>query len=64
MRVDGRVIRIIQTILRLPRLAGIPQKLPRLSRKQADPINRLLADYIRHMLGHDLRVAASVLQAG
>lgn len=61
MRVDARLIRMIQTILRLPRIEGIPQKLPRLARQQADPVNRLLADYLRHMLGHDLRVAGYIL---
>jgi DNA repair protein RecO (recombination protein O) len=59
--VEARILRIIQTILKLPRQDGIPQRLPRLTRAQTDPANRLLADYIRHMLGHDLRLAGYVL---
>lgn len=58
---EARILRIIQTILRLPHIDGIPQRLPRLTRAQTNPVNRLLADYIRHLLGHDLRVAGYVL---
>ncbi len=59
---DARLIRILQTILKLPRAAkGIPQRLPKLTRVQTDPVNRLLAEYIRYTLGHDLRVAGFVM---
>ena len=58
---DTKLIRILQTISRLPRSEGIPQRLPRLMRMQTDPVNRLMAGYMRHVLGHDLRVAQYVI---
>lgn len=58
---DGRLIRILQTLLRLPHGAdGIPQRLPRMTRAQTDPVNRLLAEYLRYTLGHELRASAFV----
>ena len=54
---DARLIRILQTLLRLPRADNIPQRLPRMTRAQTDPVNRLLAEYLRYTLGHDLRAA-------
>ena len=48
-------------ILKLPRLDGIPQRLPRLTRTQTDPVNRLLAEYMQYTLGRDLRVASYVV---
>ena len=58
---DAKLIRILQTIARLPRSQGIPQRLPKLTRMQTDPVNRLMAEYMRHVLGHDLRVAQYVI---
>lgn len=58
---DGRILRMAQTILRLPKIEGIPQKLPRLNRHQTDPINLLLARYVRQIVGRDLRVATYIL---
>lgn len=58
---DVRLIRILQTILKLPRAGGVPQRLPRLARIQTDPVNRLLAQYLQYTLGHDLRVASYVV---
>lgn len=59
--VETSLLRILQTISRLPRVQGIPQRLPRLTPAQIQPANRLLADYFRHLLGHDLRLATYVL---
>lgn len=59
---DMRLVRMLQMVMRLPQLAGIPQRLPRLTRSQSDPVNRLLADHIRYTLGHDLRVLEYVVQ--
>lgn len=58
---DAMLVRMLQTILRLPRAGGIPQRLPRLGRRQADPVNRLLMQYMQYTLGHELRVASYVL---
>ena len=68
MAVDSRLLRLIQGVLRLPRGAGgngsavtMPQRLPRLTRHQTDPINRLLSGHIEHTLGRRLRMSQYVL---
>ncbi len=61
--VDPRLLRMIQSILRLPRTEGQTQRLPKLTRHQTDPINRLLADHIEHTLQKRLRLPAYVLDA-
>ena len=57
--IDVRLLRIIQTILRLPRAAA-PQRLPRLTRHQTDPINRMLIVHIEQTLSKHLRTSAYV----
>ncbi|MEO6434357.1 MAG: DNA repair protein RecO [Tepidisphaeraceae bacterium] len=64
MKVDSRLLRMVQTILRLPRADGTTQRLPRLTRHQTDPINRLLAEHVAHTLGRRLRLPAYVLDDG
>ena len=61
---DPRLLRMIQSILRLPRTEGQTQRLPKLTRHQTDPINRLLADHIEHTLQKRLRLPAYVLNNG
>jgi len=55
-RLDLRVLRLIQNLLKLPRSAGVVQRLPRLTRAQTDPINRLLAEHVEYVLGKRLRL--------
>lgn len=64
LSVDQRLLRMVQTMLRLPRTAGQAQRLPRLSRYQTDPINRLLAGHVEHTLQRRLRLPAFVLDGG
>jgi hypothetical protein len=40
----------------------MPQRLPRLTRHQTDPINRLLAGHVEHTLGRRLRMSPYVLE--
>jgi DNA repair protein RecO (recombination protein O) len=61
IEVDIRLIRLVQTILRLPRTGGTLQRLPRLTRHQTDPINRLLWRHIEHALARRLRLPRYVL---
>ena len=73
LSMDGRLLRLMQGVLRLPRgtngsangsgdgAAGMPQRLPRLTRHQTDPINRLLSGHVEHTLGRRLRMSAYVL---
>lgn len=53
---DPRLVRLMQNLLRLP-----PNRLPRLTRHQTDPINRLLAEHIEHTLGKRLRLPRYIL---
>jgi DNA repair protein RecO (recombination protein O) len=52
---DSRLLRLAQSILRLPRANGAAQRLPRLTRLQTDPLNRILAEHITHTLGKRLK---------
>jgi recombinational DNA repair protein (RecF pathway) len=47
-----------------PRSDGSAHRLPRLTRHQTDPINRLLAEHVEHTLGRRLRLHAYVLGNG
>ena len=64
MQIDPRLLRMIQGILRLPRSNGSAQRLPRLTRYQTDPINRLLAGHVEHTLGRRMRLTPYVLHNG
>jgi DNA repair protein RecO len=48
INIDSRLIRLMRNILREP------GRLPRLTRHQTDPINRLLLQYVQHTLGRRL----------
>jgi len=61
MQMDIRLLRMMQTILKLPRSNGAAQRLPRLTRHQTDPINRLLAQHVEHTLGKRMRMPRYVL---
>ena len=61
MELDLRLLRLIQGVLRLPRTNGSLPRLPRLTRAQTDPINRLVANHIEHQLGKKLRLPRYVL---
>jgi DNA repair protein RecO (recombination protein O) len=64
MSVDQRLLRMVQTMLRLPRAGAQAQRLPKLTRYQTDPINRMLAEHIEHLLQRRLRLPAFVLDDG
>lgn len=61
MGFDARLLRIAQQILRLPRTNGSPQRLPRLTRHQTDPLNRLFAEHVQHTLGRGMRMPRYVI---
>ena len=61
MQVDNRLLRMVQTMLRLPRTEGSAHRLPRLTRHQTDPINRIFAEHIEHTLQRRLRLSRFVL---
>jgi len=64
MNIDPRLLRMVQTILRLPRADGTTHRLPRLTRHQTDPINRIFAQHIQHTLQRRLRLPQFILDDG
>jgi DNA repair protein RecO (recombination protein O) len=58
---DVRLLRLSQSILRLPRTNGSAQRLPRLTRHQTDPLNRILIDHVEQSLSKRLRLPKYVL---
>ncbi len=61
LAIDHRLLRLIQGMMRLPRTNGFAQRLPRLTRRQTDPINRLFAEHVEHTLGRRLRMPSYVI---
>lgn len=59
--VDARLVSLVNVLLRLPRQNGNLLRLPQLTRRQTDPLNRVLAQHMQHTLGRGLRVAKFVL---
>jgi len=62
-QIDGRLLAIVQNLLRLPRVNGAAQRLPRLTRHQTDPINRMLAMHLEYTLGRGLRLRDYILSS-
>jgi DNA repair protein RecO (recombination protein O) len=59
---DPRLLSLLQNMLRLQAQPnGSMPRLPRLSRHQTDPINRLLAAHMQHTLGRKLLLTPYVL---
>jgi len=59
--IDPRLVRLLQQLLRLPRSNGHPQRLPKLTRHQTDPLNALLCRHIQHTLSRPMRLVRYVL---
>ena len=55
IEVDSRLVRLLQTLLMTT------ARLPRLSRHQTDPLNRILAEHVEHTLSRRLRMREYVL---
>jgi DNA repair protein RecO (recombination protein O) len=56
LALDARLLRLLQTVS-----ASGSRSLPRLTRHQTDPLNRVLAEHVTHILGRALRMADYVL---
>ncbi|HYE18878.1 MAG TPA: DNA repair protein RecO [Tepidisphaeraceae bacterium] len=59
--IDPRLLSLASSLLRLPRANGHQQRLPRLSRAQTDPLNRVFAHHVQHTLGRPLRLPKFVI---
>ena len=64
IEVDPRILQLAQGMLRLPRANGNPQRLPKLTRHQSDPLNRIFAEHVEYTLSKRLRMRDYVLAAG
>jgi DNA repair protein RecO (recombination protein O) len=62
MPLDARLVAMVGLLLRLPRQNGALQRLPRLTRHQTDPLNRVFAEHMQHTLGRQLRLLKHVLR--
>jgi DNA repair protein RecO (recombination protein O) len=62
IQLDARLLRMVQGILNLPKTNGPAERLPRLTRTQTDPVNRILAEHVEHTLGKRMRTRAYVLE--
>jgi DNA repair protein RecO (recombination protein O) len=62
MRMNPRLLGLARSIRKLPRVNGVPQRLPMLTRLQTDPLNRLFAEQVRQTLGRPMRMPRYVLQ--
>jgi recombinational DNA repair protein (RecF pathway) len=58
---DGRLVSLVGNVLRLPRQNGSLQRLPKLTRHQTDPLNRVFASHMQHTLGRRLHLAKFIL---
>ena len=61
LSIDARLLRMAQGIVKLPRANGAAQRLPQLTRRQTDPLNRVFAEQIAHTLGRPLAMRRWVL---
>lgn len=61
LQIDSRLLRLLQSILTLPRANGSLRRLPQLTRYQTDPINRIFAEHVQYTLGQSLKLRKYVL---
>lgn len=60
--IDPRLLRLLRSILKLPRDKSTVQRLPRLTRHQTDPLNHVLAQHIHHALPRPMKLLPYVLR--
>jgi DNA repair protein RecO (recombination protein O) len=62
LSLDPRLLRMLRGILQLPQAANsLPARLPKLTRHQTDPLNKLLAEHVTHTLNRPLRMQNYVI---
>ncbi len=59
--IDRRLLRVAETILKLPRERSSPQRLPRLSRAQTGPLTRFLGGQIEEIVQRRLQTLKYVV---
>ncbi len=61
-KIDPRLIRIADMVLKLPRERSVPQRLPRLTRAQTNPLTAYLALHIQTIIQRPLHTAKYVVR--
>lgn len=62
MPIDPRLIGIALMILKLPRVDGVPQRLPKLTRAQTDPLHWMLGKHLEHNTARGYRLLRLILK--
>lgn len=60
MKVDSRLLGIAGMLAKLPRVNGVPQRLPRLTRVQSDPLHSLLGSHLEHQTARRYRLLKQI----
>lgn len=61
MQIDPRLIAIAENVLMLPREGGLAMRMPRLTRRQTDPLHLMLGRHLEHNTNHPYRLARYIL---
>jgi DNA repair protein RecO (recombination protein O) len=59
--IDAVLLRLANSIVGLLPKGAPPQRLPELTRRQTDPLNAMLADFLQHTLSRPLKLRAYVM---
>jgi DNA repair protein RecO (recombination protein O) len=62
LRIDPQLLMLARQVLNSPRIHGVATRLPRLNRKQTDPLNRVFAQQVDLILGKQMRMPEYVLR--
>lgn len=60
MQVEPRLLGIATMLLKLPRVDAIPQRLPRLTRMQSDPLHIILGRHLEHQTARGYRLLRQI----
>ncbi len=60
LAIDPRVLSIAVMLQKLPRVSAIPQRLPRLTRAQSDPLHHILGKHLEHNTARGFRLLRQI----
>lgn len=60
MVIEPRLLGIATMLLKLPRSNGVPQRLPRLTRAQSDPLHLMLGKHLEHNTARGYRLLKQI----
>jgi DNA repair protein RecO (recombination protein O) len=62
MVIEPRLLGIALMLMKLPRVDGVPQRLPRLTRAQTDPLHTLLGKHMEHQTARGYRLLRHIIR--